>query len=99
MKEKLLKHFQKEYEVSMGHPTDSNGPATNMIYYVVGKKDGTNSRGRGKDDMSWATEVLKEIGEDYSTEEIKWDYLNKCFACSDCNCCEDENFLHLISTT
>ena len=68
MKEKLLKHFQKEYEVSMGHPTDSNGPATHMIYYVVGKKDGTNSRGRGKDDTTWATRVLNEIGEEYSTE-------------------------------
>lgn len=67
MKEKLLKHFQTNYSVEMGHPTDENGPSLDMVYYIVRSKTGNNIRGKMNDD-EWVTNVLNEIGEKYSTE-------------------------------
>jgi hypothetical protein len=69
MKDKLFKHFQAHYCVKIGHPTDNGVPATNLIYYTVASKDGKNDRGKINDD-EWATNVLKEIGEEYSSENF-----------------------------
>lgn len=67
MKDKILQHFQTEYEVSIGHPIDKNGPSTNLMYFIVRKKDGTNSRGEIDDD-EFVRNFLNEIGIEYNTE-------------------------------
>ncbi len=66
MKDKILKHFQTNYCVKMGHPTDKGVPATNMIYYIVAPKEGGNGRGE-MGDTEFVNQILKEIGEEYET--------------------------------
>ncbi len=67
MEDLLLTHFQTYYQVYIGHPTDGSEPATNLIYYNIGRKDLTNIRGKMNDD-EWVENVLREIGEKMTTQ-------------------------------
>ncbi len=67
MKNKILQHLQANYCVKAGHPCNKGIPSTNMVYFTVASKDDKNNRGSMNDD-EWATNVLKEIGEEYTTE-------------------------------
>lgn len=63
----LLEHFQNNYCVVIGHPTDNGKAATHLVYYTIMSKKDKKCRGE-IDDIEWVTNVLKEIGKDYTTE-------------------------------
>lgn len=69
MKEKLTKHLENNYCVKIGHPTNKGVANTNMTYFIVAPKNGGKGRGE-MGDLEFATQILNEIGEEYSTEGL-----------------------------